>query len=89
MVGAGAAAPEILLQLELLGIGGVEGHSFDVEPGPGSFVVAAPGPDEAPRLAALNTLALERRAAWLQLLPFDGRVARRRSALPRRRLRVP
>jgi bacteriocin biosynthesis cyclodehydratase domain-containing protein len=74
VVGAGAAAAELLRQLELLGIGDVGGHSFDVEPEPGSFVVAVPGPDEAPRLVALNTLALERGAAWLQLLPFDGRV---------------
>jgi bacteriocin biosynthesis cyclodehydratase domain-containing protein len=58
-----------------MGVGAVElrrpEHALD----DGAFVVAAPGRDAVRALATLNTHALERRLPWLQVLPFDGRVA--------------
>jgi bacteriocin biosynthesis cyclodehydratase domain-containing protein len=40
-----------------------------------SFAVVAPAPAEAPLVAGWNESALEGRAAWLLVAPFDGRFA--------------
>lgn len=74
VLGSGNGAAEVVRQLRDMGIGRVDRQSFDAELDRGSFVVAAPAPDELPRLGELNTRSLERRLAWLQLLPFDGRL---------------
>ena len=75
VLGTGATPAEIRRQLAADRRRRVEVPPLGAEPEPGSFVVAAPGPDERRRaLERLNELALERRAPWLQVLPFDGRV---------------
>lgn len=74
VLGSGNDAAELVRQLREMGIGTVERQSFDAELDQGSFVIAAPAPDEVPRLGELNDRSLEHRLAWLQLLPFDGRL---------------
>ena len=73
VVGSGAAAPDVEAQLRRLGIGTVEPTPFDADVLTDAFVVATPAADEIQQLQHLNRRALDVDAAWLQLLPFDGR----------------
>lgn len=74
ILGSGPGAAEAAKQLERTGVGRVDALGMDSEPPSGSFVLAAPCPDEVPLLADVNERALARGGSWLQLLPFDGRV---------------
>ena len=74
VLGTSATADELQTHLARIGVGRVECLPLGAEPEPGWFVVAAPDPDELAGLERLNELMLERRAPWLQALPFDGRV---------------
>ena len=73
IVGSGRSATVVAAQLEELGVGTVVGIPVDTDAGD-AFVVAAPAAHEVSSLAELNARALATGAAWLQLLPFDGRV---------------
>jgi bacteriocin biosynthesis cyclodehydratase domain-containing protein len=74
ILGAGPNADEIGAQLRRMGVGRVHARPLDGDPGDETFVVAAPDRDEVATLSALNAIAVERRIAWLQVLPFDGRL---------------
>lgn len=74
VLGSGDGAAEASRQLEQLGIGRVEVAEIDAEHPDGVFVLAAPAPHETSALPAFNERALERGTAWLQVVPFDGRV---------------
>lgn len=73
VLGADATADEVARQLAQMGAGRVESLRVGDEPGRGMFVIAAPAADEAQALSHVNEWALRERAAWLQVLPFDGR----------------
>jgi bacteriocin biosynthesis cyclodehydratase domain-containing protein len=75
VLGVSDAADEISRQLRRTGVGHVRTRALDDDPGEGVFAVAAPGRREVTHLATLNAYALERRVPWLQVLPFDGRLA--------------
>ena len=74
VLGTSDAADGLNVQLTQMGVGRVERRSLGSEPDEGFFVVAAPSPAEVGHLGCLNVLMLERGSAWLQALPFDGRV---------------
>ena len=74
VLGSGQNADEIGRQLRRMGIGRVEARPLGGGPGDEPFVIAAPGRDEVVGLSALNELAIGGRLAWLQVLPFDGRL---------------
>ena len=73
LVGSGAAAPDLDVQLRRLGIERVETASIDADVPAGSLVVAVPAAAEVHELERLNGRALELNVPWLQVLPFDGR----------------
>ena len=73
VLGTGRAAGEILRQLLSIGIGRVTASPLDADPD-GGFLIAVPGPDELSLLPGFNAGALERGLAWMQVLPFDGRI---------------
>ena len=73
VVGSGEAAADLDVQLRRLGIGHVETASIDSDVPAGALVVAVPAAGEVHALEGLNRRALDLNAAWLQLLPFDGR----------------
>jgi bacteriocin biosynthesis cyclodehydratase domain-containing protein len=75
VLGEGGVAEEIHRQLRLTGVGRVESRPLDGALDDSAFVVGAPERDAARGLATLNARALERRLPWLQVLPFDGRLA--------------
>ena len=71
VLGCAAAAEPVGRLLQSCGCGSVDGLAWD-EPAPDAFVVAVPAGDELPLLAEWNRRA---RAPWVQILPFDGRLA--------------
>jgi bacteriocin biosynthesis cyclodehydratase domain-containing protein len=72
VAGEGTAGVELT---RLLRSSGVDVRRVEsVEPGV-DVTVCAPSSSERPRLSEWNAQALDVRAAWLQLLPFDGRYA--------------
>jgi bacteriocin biosynthesis cyclodehydratase domain-containing protein len=73
VMGAGAARPDVVSQLERLGIREVEPLPLDADVPPETLVVVVPATDEVTGLEHVNRGALEAGSAWLQLLPFDGR----------------
>lgn len=73
VLGSGPAGAEVARQLEEMGVSGVDALPLDAEPGAGALPIAVPGRQEIGRLDTLNRLQLERRQAWLQVLPYDGR----------------
>jgi bacteriocin biosynthesis cyclodehydratase domain-containing protein len=75
VLGSSDTAGEIERHLRRMGIGRVAARPLGVDPDDGTFVVAAPCTREVTRLSDLNAFALERHVPWLQVLPFDGRLA--------------
>lgn len=73
VIGSGGASAEVRRQLRRTGIGDVS--AADASSAQGDLVVAAPGAREHALLADLNKRFLERGQAWLQVLPYDGRLA--------------
>jgi bacteriocin biosynthesis cyclodehydratase domain-containing protein len=72
VAGEGTAGVEVARLLRIGGVG-IE-RAAVVEPGV-DLTVCAPSGQERSRLKEWNTQALETRAPWLQVLPFDGRYA--------------
>lgn len=78
VLGTGEAAAEVLRQLRRSGLERAGAIGWDVEPEAlqdTELVVAAPAPGELPHLPGFNELALRCGTSWLQVLPFDGRIA--------------
>lgn len=73
VLGSGPAAEPVGRLLQASGCGSVDSLAWDEEPQ--GFVVAAPAAEEVPRLEEWNRRALEAGSAWLQVLPFDGRLS--------------
>jgi bacteriocin biosynthesis cyclodehydratase domain-containing protein len=73
--GSGTAAADVAHQLRLAGAGSVERADWSAVPRDDRLVVAAPAPGEVTELAAWNRSALVDHVSWLQVLPFDGRLA--------------
>jgi bacteriocin biosynthesis cyclodehydratase domain-containing protein len=72
----GAPAAEIVGRiLQASGAGLVEAGTWETVPPASGLAVVAPTAAELSRMPAWNEHALERAAAWLQVLPFDGRMA--------------
>ena len=71
VLGTGPVAEPVGRLLQASGCAGVTSLEWE-QPAPDAFVVAAPGAAEVPLLEEWNRRA---RAPWLQLLPFDGRLA--------------
>jgi bacteriocin biosynthesis cyclodehydratase domain-containing protein len=74
VLGSSRHAEEIVGQLHRAGVGHVRGEVFSTDLPDHAFVLAAPGRKELEHLAQLNRTRLEKRAAWLQVLPYDGRI---------------
>ena len=76
VLGTSPIAVELARLLRLSGIGDVVMGGVEAPAAPGdAFVVAAPARAEVPRLTEWNRRALARSTAWMQVLPFDGRIA--------------
>lgn len=75
VLGAGAAADELVRQLRSSGITHVDPMPLEDDPPPGSFVVAAPEHAHLDALLRVNDRALGCGDPWLQVLPYDGRYA--------------
>jgi bacteriocin biosynthesis cyclodehydratase domain-containing protein len=75
VLGGAPAAETVGRLLHLGGAGSVAALGWDDPPPASGLVVVAPAADELPFLAEWNRRALEAEAAWLQVLPFDGRYA--------------
>jgi bacteriocin biosynthesis cyclodehydratase domain-containing protein len=73
--GSGALAADVARQLRLAGIGRVERQRWDEPAEADALVVAAPAPEEVRELPAWNAEALADGVPWLQVIPFDGRLA--------------
>jgi bacteriocin biosynthesis cyclodehydratase domain-containing protein len=74
VVGAGATA-EAISRLLAPGVGTVSRLRWGDDPLDVDLAVAAPCPAELPQLVAWNERLLELELPWLQMLPFNGRVA--------------
>jgi bacteriocin biosynthesis cyclodehydratase domain-containing protein len=74
VVGSSRHAEEIADQLRRAGLGHVRRATFLAGTSEDAFAIAAPGPHELEHLAQLNCTRLAQRAAWLQVLPYDGRI---------------
>lgn len=74
VVGASACAAELVRLLEPC-VGDVRRIGWSGEAVAADAAVVAPAPHELPRLEAWNARMLELRRPWLQVLPFNGRVA--------------
>jgi bacteriocin biosynthesis cyclodehydratase domain-containing protein len=75
VAGDSRVAVETARLLARAGVGAIVPRRLD-EPGDDDLLVAAPAPEEvAARLGRCNELALEEARPWLQVLPFDGRMA--------------
>jgi bacteriocin biosynthesis cyclodehydratase domain-containing protein len=78
VVGSGPAAAEVSSSLVRSGLGDLERRPLE-SAGEGlerfELAVAAPAGEEVPRLSAWNDCALRAAVPWLQVLPFDGRLA--------------
>jgi bacteriocin biosynthesis cyclodehydratase domain-containing protein len=75
VVGNGPSAEPIGRLLQASGAGSVASLDWDGRPPAGGFVVAVPASAELPLLERWNRRALLAHTAWLQVLPFDGRLA--------------
>jgi len=78
LAGSGVVAAETVRLLHRSGIGAIHRIALPTdgdEPPPVDLVVVAAGSSEVPLLEDWNRRALKTRAAWLQILPFDGRLA--------------
>jgi bacteriocin biosynthesis cyclodehydratase domain-containing protein len=75
VLGNGPAAEPIGRLLQASGAGSVASLEWDGRPPAGGFVVAAPTSGELPLLERWNKRALLSHTTWLQVLPFDGRLA--------------
>jgi bacteriocin biosynthesis cyclodehydratase domain-containing protein len=76
VVGASPVAASVAELLRRSGAGRAEQAGWDVATdGEAPFVVAVPAADELDALAAWNRSAVAAGAPWLQVLPFDGRIA--------------
>ena len=73
IVGSAPAAAELRRLLRRSGVGHVERCPAGRVPASDALVVGAPSRAEIATLDELNDLALARRQAWLQVLPYDGR----------------
>ena len=73
IVGSAPAAGELRRLLRRSGVGHVERCPAGRVPASDALVVGAPSRAEIATLDELNDLALARREAWLQVLPYDGR----------------
>lgn len=74
VLGSGAVAEETARALRRCGFGVVDLRPIDGATRPKALVVAAPDRPELGELDLLNSRRLEDGGAWLQLLPFDGRL---------------
>ncbi len=74
VLGAAPTAELVGRLLQWSGARSVESVGWD-DPVPAGFVVAAPASGELPLLEDWNRRALAAGAAWMQVLPFDGRLA--------------
>ncbi len=74
VLGAAPTAELVGRLLQWSGARSVESVGWD-DPVPAGFVVAAPASGELPLLEDWNRRALVAGAAWMQVLPFDGRLA--------------
>jgi bacteriocin biosynthesis cyclodehydratase domain-containing protein len=78
VVGCGGLAAATARQLRRAGLGNAEILDWSSDPGTLEgldLAVVAPDPGELPELRDFNEAALRLRLPWLQVLPFDGRVA--------------
>jgi bacteriocin biosynthesis cyclodehydratase domain-containing protein len=75
VLGRGPLASELLRLLRLSGLGDVRALGWDDDRPEATLVAAAPGADEIVRLPEWNAACVRTRAAWIQLLPFNGRFA--------------
>lgn len=75
VVGSGAIAAEVARLLNGSGVGRVTRGDWSQPQVDASLVVVAPSADEIARVPQWNRVALERRTPWLQVLPYDGRLA--------------
>jgi bacteriocin biosynthesis cyclodehydratase domain-containing protein len=74
VVGDGPAAEPLARLLQASGLLAVDRIEWSDPPAHG-FVVAVPSSEELPLLDEWNRRAIESRATWMQVLPFDGRLA--------------
>lgn len=75
VLGNGPAAELIGRLLQASGAGSVASLDWDGRPPAEGLVVAVPASAELPLLERWNRRALLAHTAWLQVLPFDGRLA--------------
>lgn len=78
LAGRSAAAAEVARILRLSGVGAVAHGSWDDAAAAlrdGVLAVGAPAPGEVAALDVLDDAALAARTPWLQVLPWDGRLA--------------
>ena len=75
VLGNGPAAEPIGRLLQASGAQSVTSLGWNGRPPAEGLVVAAPASDELPLLEQWNRRALVARTPWLQVLPFDGRLA--------------
>lgn len=77
IVGSGSLAEELARLLRLSGVAEIRRGEWPAAEALESaeLALAAPRPDELPRLEQWNRLALRAGSPWLQVLPFDGRCA--------------
>jgi bacteriocin biosynthesis cyclodehydratase domain-containing protein len=75
VLGNGPAAEPIGRLLQASGAGSVTSLGWNGRPPAEGLVVAAPASDELALLEQWNQRALVARTPWLQVLPFDGRLA--------------
>jgi len=74
ILGSGPAAGPLGRLLQMSGVRSVESMGWEDEP-PGGFVVAVPDSAEVPLLPGWNARAVASGTQWMQVLPFDGRLA--------------
>lgn len=74
ILGSGPPALPLARLLQASGARSVERLEWDDDPA-GGFVVAVPDSAEVPRLPGWNERAVASRTEWMQVLPFDGRLA--------------
>lgn len=75
VAGDSRVALETARLLRRSGVGSLRLGRLDEPAEAGELLVAAPSPRELPALHRCNELALEAARPWLQVLPFDGRMA--------------
>lgn len=75
VVGSGAVAEHVARLLRLGGVGELERGALDGPATRGRLAVVVPDTAEVARVPQWNETALEARAPWLAVLPFDGRFA--------------